>query len=311
MELRQLEYFVAVVEEASFTKAAARVHVAQPGVSAQVRKLEDELGQALLDRSGRQVRLTDAGAAVLPYARAALAAAGSARLAVQDLTGLLRGRVAVGMVNASSVTEMPELVAEFHQRYPAVEISLSEASSDQLLEGLRAGRLDLALLGSVAGPPAGIATHVVVDARLVAAVPHGDALRSRASVSLEAICERALIGLPRGSGLRSCVDAACTAAGLQPRFLFEASNLNVVAELARRGLGVAILPESFAVANRRTLHAVAITRPSLRARLQFAWRSTGTPSPAARALVELAHAKFFQRQPSRLSASSGSASHSQ
>jgi DNA-binding transcriptional LysR family regulator len=309
MELRQLEYFVAVVEEASFTKAAARVHVAQPGVSAQVRKLEKELGQALLDRSGRQVRLTDAGAAVLPYARAALAAAGSARLAVQELTGLLRGRVAVGMVSASSVVEVPELVAEFHRSHPAVEISLSEASSDQLLEGLRAGRLDLALLGSVAQPPPGIATHVLVDARLVAAVQHGDALSSRASVSLEELCERALISLPRGSGLRSCVDDACTAAGLQPRVLFEASNLNFVAELARHGLGVAILPESFAVANRRTLHAVAITRPSLRARLQLAWRSAETASPAARALVELARARFAGRQPS--SSSPGSASHSQ
>lgn len=298
MELRQLEYFVAVVEEASFTRAAARVRVAQPGVSAQIRKLEHELGHPLLDRSGRQVRVTEAGAAVLPYALAALAAVGSARLAVQELTGLLRGRVAVGMVNASSVGEVPELVAEFHRRYPAVEISLSEASSDQLLEGLRVGRLDMALLGSVAPPPQGIATHVLVDAPLVAAVAHGDALRSRDSVPLEGICQRALISLPRGSGLRSCVDEACRAAGLQPRFLFEASNLNVVAELARQGLGVAILPESFAAANRKTLHLVAITRPSLRARLQLAWRSAETVSPAARALVELARARLVRRRPS-------------
>jgi DNA-binding transcriptional LysR family regulator len=254
------------------------------------------------------VRLTEAGAAVLPYARAALGAAGSARLAVQELTGLLRGRVAVGMVNASSVVEVPELVAEFHRRHPAVEISLSEASSDQLLEGLRVGRLDLALLGSVAEPPPGIATHVLVDARLVAAVPHGDTLSSRASVPLEEICERALISLPPGSGLRSCVDEACAAAGLRPRFLFEASSLNVVAELARLGLGVAILPESFAAANRKALHAVAITRPPLRARLQLAWRSAETVSPAARALVELARARFARRPPS--SSSSGSASHS-
>src|SRR3954467_2389851 len=102
MELRQLEYFVTVVEEAGFTRAAERVHVAQPGVSAQIRRLERELGQELLDRSGRSVRLTEVGAAVLPYARAALAAVDGVRLAVDELTGLLRGQVAIGTVTSHS-----------------------------------------------------------------------------------------------------------------------------------------------------------------------------------------------------------------
>jgi DNA-binding transcriptional LysR family regulator len=91
MELRQLAYFVTVAEEANFTRAAAKLHVAQPGVSAQIRRLERELGQQLLDRSARAVRLTEVGAAVLPYARAALQAVDGARLAVDELTGLLRG----------------------------------------------------------------------------------------------------------------------------------------------------------------------------------------------------------------------------
>ncbi|MFJ7724033.1 LysR family transcriptional regulator, partial [Rhodococcus erythropolis] len=91
MELRQLEYFVTVVEEANFTRAAERLHVAQPGVSAQVKRLERELGQELLDRSGRTVRLTDAGRAVLPHAYAALAAVQSTRDAVDALNGLVRG----------------------------------------------------------------------------------------------------------------------------------------------------------------------------------------------------------------------------
>ncbi|MGZ3585118.1 MAG: LysR family transcriptional regulator, partial [Ktedonobacterales bacterium] len=110
MELRQLEYFVAVAEEASFTKAAARVHAAQPGVSAQIRQLERELGQDLFDRTGRTVRLTAVGAAVLPYARAALEAVAAARLAVDELTGLLRGRVAVGMLTACSIVSLFDLL---------------------------------------------------------------------------------------------------------------------------------------------------------------------------------------------------------
>ena len=110
MELHQLEYFVAVAEEASFTRAASRVHVAQPGVSAQVRRLESELGQQLLDRSGRSVRLTEVGSAVLPFARAALDAVTNARLAVDDLAGLVRGQVTVGMV--SGCRALPVLARE-------------------------------------------------------------------------------------------------------------------------------------------------------------------------------------------------------
>jgi len=104
MELRQLEYLVTVADEGGFTRAATALHVAQPGVSAQIRQLERELGQPLFDRSARTVRLTEAGEAVLPYARAALDAVAGARLAVQELTGLLRGRVAIGTVTSWAPT---------------------------------------------------------------------------------------------------------------------------------------------------------------------------------------------------------------
>src|SRR5579862_5105159 len=107
MEIRQLEYLVAVVEEASFTRAAERLHVAQPGVSAQIRQLERELGQPLLDRSSRVTRLTEAGKAVLPFARAALSAAAGARTAVDELAGLLRGHVTIGMVVQCASLDIP------------------------------------------------------------------------------------------------------------------------------------------------------------------------------------------------------------
>ena len=158
MEIHQLQYFVAVAEEASFTRAAARVHVAQPGVSAQVRRLEAELGQQLLDRSGRSVTLTEVGAAVLPFARAALDALDGARLAVDQLAGLVRGQVAVGMVSGCALPSLAELLADFHRRYPGVTIALAEDGSDRLLELLRDGTLDLALIGA-AGP----ATEGVAD----------------------------------------------------------------------------------------------------------------------------------------------------
>ncbi|MCP3804031.1 LysR family transcriptional regulator [Allokutzneria sp. A3M-2-11 16] len=285
MELRQLEYFVAVAEEANFTRAAARVHVAQPGVSAQIRRLERELGEQLLDRSGRTVRLTEAGAAVLPYAKAALAAVAGAKFAVEELTGLLRGRVDIGVVTACGAVDLPTAMADFHELHPGVEVTLTEGNSADLLDAIRAGGLDLALVG-LAGPPQGISTHVVVDERLVAAVSPDDPLADRSEITLDDLRDRALICLPRGTGVRTCLDDACAAAGIAPRVAFEASGPMMVERLALRGLGVAILPGAAGPG----LHTLSIT-PELRSRLDFAWRSDDPIAPAARAFItHLRHA---------------------
>jgi DNA-binding transcriptional LysR family regulator len=295
MELRQLEYFVAVAEEASFTKGAARVHVAQPGVSAQIRRLEQELGETLLDRSGRVVTLTEVGEAFLPHARAALTSVDGARLAVDELAGLTRGRVAVGMITSCGVLELPDALAEFHRRHAAVEISLREDNSDRLLEQLRDGLLDLAFVGLAGAPPSGIATQDVIDERLYAGVAHGDPFAGEATITLEALCDQPLVSLPLGTGLRSAFEDACAGRGLSPQIAFEASSLMMVAALAVRGLGIAILPESVAAAQAFDLHPLAIARPEIRSRLALAWRSDGPASPAARALV--AHARQALSEP--------------
>jgi len=286
MELRQLEYLVAVAEEASFTRAAARVHVAQPGISAQIRRLENELGLALFDRSGRTVRLTQAGTVVLPHARAALAAVASARVAIDDLHGLVRGRVAVGMVTACTSVAFTDLLSSFHALHPGVELSLSEANSEEMIEALRDGTLDLAWIGVAGAAPAGIATQAIVDDAIVAAVGLDHPLASRRSIGLRDLCAHTLIALPPGTGVRNALDAACAAAGLTPQVALEANALDVVARLARQGMGIAILPESVAAALADELHALAIVRPRIRSRLELAWRAAGPASPAARALVE-------------------------
>lgn len=295
MELRQLEYFVAVAEEASFTRAAARCRVAQPGVSAQVRRLEDELGEALLDRSGRTVRPTEVGAAVLPHARAALAAVAGVRQTIDELTGLTRGRVAVGMVVACGSLDLPAMLADFHRHHPQVEISLAEDNSDRMLAALLHGDLDLALVGLAGPPPAGIETEIVIDEPLVAAVAHDDPLAGRTRITLEAVRERTLISLPRGTGLRTCLDDACASAGIAPRIALEASNLEVLVELAAQGLGIAILPASTAAEHREQLHALTVTRPRLQSALALAWRGGTGNSPAARALI--AHARAAPAAP--------------
>ena len=284
MELRQLEYFVAVAEEASFTKAAAKVHVAQPGVSAQIRRLERELGEILFDRSERTVRLTAAGAALLPHARTALGAVDNGRLALDELVGLVRGRVAVGMITSCTSVEFAGLLAGFHRDHPGVEISLSEATSDHLLDGIISGTLDLAWVGLAGPPPDGVASQVIADEALVAAVSHFHPLAGKSTVRLAELADRPLISLPRGTGLRTCLDDACASLGFAPRVALEASALGLVAQLAQQDLGIAILPESVA-AHSSELHTLTVTRPTLRSRIELAWRADGGSSPAARALV--------------------------
>ncbi|NYI04592.1 LysR family transcriptional regulator [Allostreptomyces psammosilenae] len=292
MELRQLQYLLAVVEEANFTRAAARLHLAQPGISAQIRQLERELGQPLLDRSGRTVTTTAVGEAVLPYARAALAAVEGLRQTVDEFTGLFRGQVTIGLVSGAATDEfdVAAVLADFHDEHPRVEISLTEDTSARMLTALRRGELDLAVVGLTGeDPPPGVGVQVIVDAPLVAAMAPGHPLLppvGHTSLPLAALAGHPLISLPRGTGLRGVLEQGCTQAGFAPRIAFEGAAPNLLARLAARGLGVAILPElPPEAAAELGLRTVPLTAPRLRGRIALAWPTDGPAAPAAKALL--------------------------
>lgn len=289
MELRQLRYFVTVVDEAGFTRAAELLHLAQPGLSAQIRQLERELGQPLLDRTGRRVRPTEVGEAVLPFARAALAAVDGVRQTVQEFTGLLRGRVAVGLLpgTLTHAFDLAGMLAAFHAAHPHVEVTLTEDTSDRMLAALRAGELDLSVIGvAQEEPPPGVGLLIVVDEPLVvAAVPehplpagHEDAT----AVPVSALCGHRLISLPRGTGVRTVLDRLCAEAGFRPDIAFEAATPGALARLAANGLGVAVLPRPRTAPGLRTLR---IADPRARGRVALAWRTDGPMGPAARQLL--------------------------
>ncbi|AGL14328.1 LysR family transcriptional regulator [Actinoplanes sp. N902-109] len=275
MDLRQIEYFVAVAEEANFTKAAERVHITQSGVSAQIRQFEREVGAELFDRSSRTVRLTAAGQAALPYARSALAAAEGFRQAVDDVTGLVRGQLRLGMVVGCTVTPLFEALAAFHYAHPSIEITLSEANSDVLVEQVRAGVVDVALIGAAGEVPDGLTAHTVVSDGLVAVVPPEHALAAATEVTLRRLLAYQLICLPEGTGIRSVLDQACVAAGVRPKVALQATAPGAVAGLADRGLGVAILSSSTAAAHPELI-AVPITDVAVPALLALVWRTEGT-----------------------------------
>ncbi|GAA4933387.1 LysR family transcriptional regulator [Actinomycetospora succinea] len=286
MELHQLRYLVAVAEEGGFTRAAAREHVAQPGISAQIARLERELGQTLFDRSARGVRLTPAGEAVLPHARAALAAVTGVRDTADELAGLVRGRVSVGMVRGGGVIDLPGLLGDFHRDHPGVEIRLVEAATDALLEGLRSHDLDLAWVGRDGDPPADLDVDVVLDVPLVAAVPPGGPLGE--TVTVAELAEHTVIALPVGAGVRAALDRAAADGGVTLHPALEAGSPPVLVDLALQGLGVAVVP-SPALAGRDDLRSVPLV-PEVRAQIDLARRRDAPLSPAARALLDRARA---------------------
>ncbi|MET9867432.1 MULTISPECIES: LysR substrate-binding domain-containing protein [unclassified Streptomyces] len=289
MELRQLEYFVAVAEERNFTRAAERVHISQSGVSAQIRQLERELGAELFDRSTRTATLTAAGRAALDHARAALAAAGAVGQAVGEVTDLIRGRLAVGMVIGCTLTPLFDALSAFHRAHPGVELSLLEDNSDRLVEAVRDGTVDLALVGT-AGAPEDLESLTVVSERLVVAVPAGHPLAEQRRVLLADLADHPLVCMPPGTGLRTVFGRACAAQGLRPVIALQASAADAVADLAARGLGVAVLSESMAAGHRGPLGRLVartiddVTAPAL---LALVWRSSH--GPAVREL--LAHSR--------------------
>ncbi|MFC9930028.1 LysR family transcriptional regulator [Streptomyces sp. NPDC127190] len=284
---------LADVLSGGFTRAAARLHLAQPGLSAQIRQLEKELGQPLLDRSGRSVTPTEVGRAVLPYARAALAAAESVRQTVDAYTGLLRGRVRLGLVSGATnhAFDIAALLADFHDAHPSVEVALTEDATDRMQAALLAGELDIAVLGTAEeAPPPGLAFQTVIDVPLVAAVAPGDPVLDRldgTSVPLVDLRDRPLICLPRGTGVRAALEHGCAHSGFRPRIAFEAAAPHVLSRLAARGLGIAVLPagEDDSLLDGR-LRTLRIVQPEMRARIALAWQANDPSSPAARVLLE-------------------------
>jgi DNA-binding transcriptional LysR family regulator len=291
MELRQLEYFVAVAEEANFTRAAERVHISQSGVSAQVRRLEQELGATLIDRSGRTATLTAAGEAALDHAREVLGAARAVRQAVDDVSGVLRGRLDIGMVSGCTMTPLFDALASFGTAHPGIELSLTEDSSDRLSERVRAGDIDVALIGAAGHTPDELEAFTIVSERLVAAAPAGHPLADREdSCTLAEVTAYPLVCMPAGTGVRAVLDAACARYRLVPEIALVASAPDAVADLAQRGLGVAILSESMEAAQDGRLQALPIADVDIPSILALVWRPE--PSPALRELLVHARAAF-------------------
>jgi DNA-binding transcriptional LysR family regulator len=284
MELQQLRYFIAVADSGKFTAAARELHVAQPSISKQLRKLEDELGAALLERRRTGVVLTDAGAILLPWAKRMLADLDGARSEVAGLATLEGGRLSVGATPSLSTVLLPRVLAAFHAEHPGITLSVVEAGSRDLVDRLAAGDLDLALVILPVPREELFETAPLIREELVLAVAKDHPLARRKTVKVADLRGVPLVMFREGYDLRSATITACEQAGFHPTFAVEGAEMDGVLRMAAAGVGVAVVPR-MVVERGGPLVAVRLAQPTLSRSVGVAFRRDRHHSRAADAFV--------------------------
>jgi LysR family transcriptional regulator, transcription activator of glutamate synthase operon len=295
MELRQLRYLVALADELNFTRAAANEHVAQPALSQQIRRLEDEVGLALVERTTRQVALTEAGEILVARARRVLAELDAAGTELLALRGMDTGHVTIGSMHTMGPVDLSLPLALFHDRHPGVGLTVREASSEEMAEMLRVDELDLAFLSVTERVEAhGLGLHQLVSEELVVLLPLDHALSGRRKVKMAELAEEQFISFRSGSRLRELLFAAGRHSGFEPHVTLESNESQRIRRLVARGLGVAILPRSDAERPGAQVAVARLVEPSLRRDITLAWREGRRLPPAVAAFLDLARETFAE-----------------
>jgi DNA-binding transcriptional LysR family regulator len=248
MDIRQLEYFVSIAEEGTFTRAAQRCHVAQSALSHQVARLETELGTRLFVRTSRSVRLSEAGETLLPHARRVLRDMVDARAALDGLAGIVRGRLRVGMTQtANRALDLITVIGEIHRRYPKVTLATATGPGPDLIDAVQNGHLDIALaaLTSVGPPPEVTFSQLIDSEPLVAVVPANHPLSRRKRVRIADLANYGFVEFRAGTSLRDMVDNAFAHAGIERTSNFEVGQITDMVHYVGNGLGIAIVPSVF------------------------------------------------------------------
>jgi LysR family hydrogen peroxide-inducible transcriptional activator len=241
MEIHQLRYFVAVADEGSFSRAAAKVRVAQPSLSQQIRKLEAEIEQPLFDRLPRSVVLTEAGRCLLDYARQILASIGDARRCVDELKGKVAGDVAVGAIPTIAPYVLPELVVTFQKHYPEVTLHVVEDVTAAISQRVEAGELDVALASTCQRSPT-LRVQLLGKEPLLALVPERHALAKQTVITLDDLKSQRFLLLHEMHCLSQQVHQLLESRRLHPEVALAGSQLSTIANMVAAEIGVSIVP---------------------------------------------------------------------
>jgi DNA-binding transcriptional LysR family regulator len=274
MEFRRLRYFVAVAEDLHFTQAANRLRVAQPHLSQEIRKLEREIGTHLFVRTKRSVTLTPAGRVFLERVRGIFDSTADAVNAAQRASRGETGKLSVGFVSAAAYTVIPDAIVHFRQAYPNVELVLGELNSDEGVEAVRKGMLDVCLLHPPRNLDPAFAVEIVWAEPLAVALPGGHAAAAKARVSLGKLKNESWVLWQReiASRLYDEVMAACRAAGFEPRVAQRTERLATVLSLVGSGVGLALVPEAISRVGVRGAVFRPLAGPRVTVPMALVWR---------------------------------------
>jgi DNA-binding transcriptional LysR family regulator len=269
MTFRQLESFLAVAREGSFTRAAARIHLSQPTLSEHIHELEREMGAKLFDRAGRRVSLTDAGRAFAPHAAHIVAAVGDARQAVSELDGLAHGTLLVGASTTPGIYVLPRVVAAFQARHPGVTLTLTIANSRVIEERVRADELDVGVVGGhVLGPGERCVAAGLVDELVLIAAPRHPWAR-QAPIRARQLADQRLIIREPGSATRHVMERALQQADIAPGRTLELNHTEAIKQSVMAGLGVAFVSEQAVRGEVRARQLAIVPVRGLRIRRHF------------------------------------------
>jgi DNA-binding transcriptional LysR family regulator len=287
VELRHLEYFIAVAEEEHFTRAAERMHIAQSGLSASIRALERELGAPLFVRSTRRVALTEAGRALLAEARRTLASVAAARSAVAAVQGLLRGSVSIGTEQCLAAIDLPTILARFRAVHPGVEIRLRQAGSSGLVEDVRTGGLDLAFVALSGRPPTGVSLTPLASEPMMVVCHPDHPLGRQEAVDWTQLQDEIFVDFHTDWGARQITDRAFGAAGLERQVALEVNDVHSLLDFVAQDLGVALVPRPLAYKKNKKVRAVALRETAPAWVVSVAVPAGGPSNPATQALLDL------------------------
>lgn len=281
MEIRQIEYLLAVVDEGSFTKAAAHLNIAQSAISHQVSKLEDEVGVTLLKRERPRVIASPEGEVFVSRMRRIVAEMAAALSEAQSLKGVTVGEVSFGATFPAASLNVPEILADFRRKLPAVTVSLREGTTAELLEMLRHDVVDLAVVSAeLETLPAGIDGVIVDKDDLVLVGPVGHHLEKMSRVPVSVLDGEERVGFRRGAGLRAAADYVLARHGVTSRVIIESNEMPVLVGLVANGLGLAILPRLFVDVPRSDIWSRPLD-PPINPSLLLVWRQGRRYPPAA------------------------------
>lgn len=286
MLARHIQYFLAVAEHLSFTKAAAALHVSQPALSQQVRQLEESLGAQLFDRSGRTTRLTDAGEVYLLYARRAYQELQEAKRAIHDVSDLSRGSLRVAVTPTFTTYLVGPLIEAFHSRYPKITVNLKEISQERIEELLLAGELDVGIAFDEIHAP-DIEAIPLLNETLALVMNRRHRLAEERSITSHGLSAESLVLLSTEFATREQIDRYCRKYEIRPKVQMEANALGAVIEIVRRTNLSTLLPARIALAH-DDLVAITLEPERLQRRAVLMRRKDAFLSAAVRVFIELA-----------------------